>query len=366
MQLGILFQVNLIQLLIISTIFNGLIFCVLLLRKKENRYANRFLSLLLLALCLTFTPFAINKELYNQFLWLSWMPFSLTYWIGPSFYFYVKSITFPAFRIRKKDFWHFTPIILNYLHSGYHSLFHWSAAPWFHYFAELMEFCALISIVIYFFMAFRIISGYQKSILNQVSNLDSIQLSWVKQVIIVLGSTFALITLYLVVVNGVISRSYDPGSYSPFLQALLFLYSIVIYWLAIGGYRQTQVENSPPSGFSVNADRFKDTIETLMAAMESDRHFLDPMLSLKMLGKKTGLSEKDISAALNEHLGKNFYTFINEYRVKEVSRLLRDPKNTHLKIVELAYDAGFNSKATFNRIFKEYTGKSPNEFRTHV
>ena len=67
---------------------------------------------------------------------------------------------------------------------------------------------------------------------------------------------------------------------------------------------------------------------------------------------------------MNLELKKNFYTFVNELRIEEVKEKLRDPKNDNLKILSLAYDSGFNSKATFNRIFKQYVGLTPLEFKS--
>lgn len=77
----------------------------------------------------------------------------------------------------------------------------------------------------------------------------------------------------------------------------------------------------------------------------------------------TGLAEREISAAINQGLDKNFYAFVNEFRVEEVKTRLVDTKYGHLTILSIAFEAGFNSKATFNRIFKAYTGISPKAYQ---
>jgi AraC-like DNA-binding protein len=66
---------------------------------------------------------------------------------------------------------------------------------------------------------------------------------------------------------------------------------------------------------------------------------------------------------LNEKHKKNLYTFVNEYRVKEVIERFSDPKYNNYTILAIAFDAGFNSKTTFNSIFKNHTGLTPSEFR---
>jgi len=99
------FKVNPVQLLVLSAIVNSLLYALLILFKKENRNANYFLTFLLISLSLTFTPHLFNVELYNKHLWLSWMPLSLSYWIGPSLYFYIKSLTNPNFRFSRNHFY---------------------------------------------------------------------------------------------------------------------------------------------------------------------------------------------------------------------------------------------------------------------
>jgi AraC-like DNA-binding protein len=158
-------------------------------------------------------------------------------------------------------------------------------------------------------------------------------------------------------------ESYE-GSMFQYRDFVPFVIAILIYWTSYLGYKQSQTVNS--TKFNVDPIDDKDyskTAQQLVHIMEEEHLFLDPVLSLNTLSSKTQLSEKEISTTLNKHLNKNFYNFVNEYRVNEVKQRLLDPKFKDLKIISIAYDCGFNSKPTFNRIFKEYTGKSPNAFR---
>ncbi|NPD45591.1 AraC family transcriptional regulator [Lentimicrobium sp. S6] len=69
-----------------------------------------------------------------------------------------------------------------------------------------------------------------------------------------------------------------------------------------------------------------------------------------------------MSNIINQKHQKNFYEFVNQFRVEEVKKMMIDPQNKHLKLISLAYDAGFNSKASFNRIFKQTTSMTPSQF----
>ena len=102
----------------------------------------------------------------------------------------------------------------------------------------------------------------------------------------------------------------------------------------------------------------------LSTVIEQKKLYRNPELSLSDLSKSVDISERVISIAINQELGKNFFQFINEYRIGEVKERLKDPNNDHLKILSLAFDAGFNSKASFNRVFKSYTGQTPKDYKS--
>jgi len=65
---------------------------------------------------------------------------------------------------------------------------------------------------------------------------------------------------------------------------------------------------------------------------------------------------------INEHMGMNFYNLVNEYRVNEVKERMKSEDMKQLTILAIAFDSGFNSKSSFNTIFKEKTGRTPSEY----
>ncbi|WP_190810636.1 AraC family transcriptional regulator [Flagellimonas sp. S3867] len=360
-------NISIIQLITICAVANGFVFGFLLLEKKENRFANRFLSLALICMCLTFTPYMLDPSFWNQYRWLAWMPFSFSYWIGPAFYFYVRTLTNPSFRFTKKHLWHFSPLILNYIHSIYHLVYTGNHFPyhWFHFVAELLESMAVISILTYMVLSFKLVKQYQRQLLNNVSSFTKIDLEWVKKTIAVIVVSFVLIFVFLCVSSG-ISGMVFFNQWNEYRAAILLLYACMLYWISIHGYRQAQtIKITKPKDFSTDIPDKESIriIDQLHGVMTMEKLFRNPELNLTSLSKTIGISERSISEALNGHLHKNFYQFVNEYRVKDVQEKLMDPKNSHLKILSLAFDAGFNSKATFNRLFKGYTGVTPKEFK---
>jgi len=100
----------------------------------------------------------------------------------------------------------------------------------------------------------------------------------------------------------------------------------------------------------------------LLLYIENEKPYLNSELSLQDLADKLDVKRHHLSNVINQNHNKNFYEFINQYRITEVKAMLTDPENKHLKLISLAYDAGFNSKATFNRIFKQTTNMTPSQF----
>ncbi|RYF74627.1 MAG: AraC family transcriptional regulator, partial [Cytophagaceae bacterium] len=107
-----------------------------------------------------------------------------------------------------------------------------------------------------------------------------------------------------------------------------------------------------------------ERLSALLSFMNSEKPYLEPDLALPDLARRMHTNSVLLSQVINAGAGKNFNDFVNEYRVDEFKRQVRDPANAHLSFLGLALDCGFNSKATFNRAFKKFTGTSPKEFTT--
>jgi AraC-like DNA-binding protein len=122
-------------------------------------------------------------------------------------------------------------------------------------------------------------------------------------------------------------------------------------------------ENGKYAKSGLKEDQAIDYLDRLIKVMETEKPYLNRDLSIQDLSDLTGIPRHHITQVLNEVHGRNFFTFINEYRVREVISRFNDPKNNNFTILAIAFDAGFNSKTTFNSIFKSQTGMTPSEYR---
>ncbi|MCX7985881.1 MAG: AraC family transcriptional regulator [Bacteroidales bacterium] len=109
--------------------------------------------------------------------------------------------------------------------------------------------------------------------------------------------------------------------------------------------------------------KIREIESKLYRAMEEEKVYLRPQLSLQELAKKVNLSPSMLSQILNIYFNSNFSDFVNQYRVRAVIEKLQNPYYNRFNIVVLAYESGFNSKASFHRIFKQHTGKTPTEYK---
>ena len=97
--------------------------------------------------------------------------------------------------------------------------------------------------------------------------------------------------------------------------------------------------------------------------MTDEKLYLDQTLNLKTLAQKLSVSVNHLSQIINEMFNQNFHDFVNQYRVKECIKYLKDESNGRKTVLRIAFECGFNTKATFNSAFKKFTGMTPKEFR---
>ena len=100
-----------------------------------------------------------------------------------------------------------------------------------------------------------------------------------------------------------------------------------------------------------------------MALMENEKPYLNPSLTLFDVSSMTGIPPRSLSDVINSSLNKNFYDFINSFRIKEAETLLAESHETKKTILEILYQVGFNTKSSFNQAFKKHSGITPTQFK---
>jgi AraC-like DNA-binding protein len=110
-------------------------------------------------------------------------------------------------------------------------------------------------------------------------------------------------------------------------------------------------------------DQAQDLLKKLIFLMEHEQPYLDAGLSLAALATQLNVNTAYLSQVINEMFARTFNDFINDFRVEAVKKALAKKECDKYSILEIALDAGFNSKSVFNRVFKQQTGITPKKYR---
>lgn len=229
---------------------------------------------------------------------------------------------------------------------------------------EVYMIARTVHILVYLALCLILLRTHSKNLRNSFSALERINLVWLRWLVLAYATGLVAIVI--------LAQLDVPDT------ALHLFGTMVILIIGAKGLIQTEIfghqafpETAPKAGpkyerSSLTREQAEKAEKLLLAVMENDRLYLDEELSLRTLSEKTGLPSGHVSQVLNERLKRNFYDFVNGFRVEEAKRILRDPRRGDQKILGIAFDTGFASKVAFNRVFKKYTGMTPSEYKNRV
>jgi len=223
----------------------------------------------------------------------------------------------------------------------------------------------------YAMMGLITLHRYQKSLPDNYSYTERINLNWLK--LLVISILLLFIFLFGLIRFGTQQRLLRAENLFLYVGAVLSVYVFLIGYL---GLRQNTLllsatKDRPLTAHS-NISYQKTGLDDaaveriylqLLSHMEAEQPYLEDDLSLTALAQQLGLNTNQLSQVINQKAESNFFTFVNRYRVAAVKIKLKDPAFAHLSILGIAYECGFRSKSAFNRIFKEQTGISPIQYQ---
>jgi len=326
----------------------GLFLGVLLFARKEK--ANSILGALIISFSVLLLFYVAYWTHYLQYVpRYLYLAQGLTYLFGPLAYFYIRSDKSTLFF----NSLHFIPFALY----GIHFLLF----PFYN--DELRSIVAQVQVVsqnIHLLIYVGLI--YSFLMRNTVHYNGVLKLyRWRKKVFFgYLGYTITFNAYYVLVFSSLLSIEYD--------YMISMASSIFIYYIAYYGFRHPEVlsqyESKRYEKTSLSEPGAKAVLSTIKKIMVVDHLFLESDLNLPLLAEKSGISQHHISQAINQIEGISFSEFVNKYRVKRACELIKEQPES--KIIEVAYDCGFNNKNSFNNAFKRVTGQSPSQYKESV
>lgn len=373
------------DLVLIFTIYICLFFALYLVTlKKGKKISNYLLALFLLTQAAIPLDNLIDYGEVFKSVALDISPnlfysFGLAYWLeAPLLLLYVRSLSYKNFKVTLKDGIYFLPFILFSLYfiDGWLLLDNEIkiAAIQGNTIEQTPTFDRIIHIIravlrfVFGILCLKELHRYQKHIKNQVSDIENVDLTWLK--ILVIG--FLVIRTNAIFIAIAIAFSYEIGiSIDHEILGLtsnyvvLFLLTTLIFFSA--GY------STIFNGIDSKLDNLKDDettlafspeeIELIEKYMENNKPQLNQLLTLDGLASQLAMSPRNLSLIINRHFEKNFFEFINHYRIEESKKLLESAENRKTTMLDVMANSGFNSKATFNTFFKKLVGVTPTEYR---
>lgn len=330
--------------------------------RKGNRRQNRMLALYLLAMSvilgvLIFEGYPAIAEIQS----IVNLGIYCTFLLGPLIYFYLKITLIPQFKFKKKDVFHLIPFVVVLITTFVVNIVQGRSIT-----ANLLAsdpIDLINSIQIIFYLVWTIVELKLHYLVTKPEqfNLTKPKRYWLiffisSNILILLFRYFSiLISFHLLSIP----------NWCAWLSTLFWL-SICIFF-----YSTVFIALNLPDIFS-KSKKYKNTdlpesmkqqcLNKLQNLMDSEKLYRDASLSLDLLAKKIAISPKYLSLIINQSCHQNFYDFVNKHRIDESKKLMLN--DTQRKtILEIAYDVGFNSKQTFNKAFKQFTGMTPSAYK---
>lgn len=347
----------------------ALLFLIILISNKGKRTDHWILALLLVLIITSsyyvFLLYHKNGEYYQPV--FSEINFAIPLLYGVLLWFYSRSLLLRDFKFKLIDLLHFVPFIL-FLGFVFYMMINQKIETEHKMGYPLIK---LIINPIYIFMTLNFLNRFNKKVQEKYSydlQEHHYWLSWV---------AYGGLGLWVVACLGNVFNYFNEGQSNLlgdyFLVGFLALF---LFILAYVGFNRTKIfqavqddvqismedDESIHEEKSVDKSDYKKLYDQLLQTMETDKLYLDSQLSLHKLATKSKIPAGKLSTIINTHADQNFYDFVNTYRVKLIKERLRTDDMELYSILGIAEECGFNSKASFNRVFKKMEGKTPTQY----
>jgi AraC-like DNA-binding protein len=340
--------------------------------KGGNKVANRTLAALVAAMAVAVAG-AVVRTMHYDFVFphLSRVHDPFPFLVVPLIFLYVKTVTSRRSDFPKKEFLHFAPFILcvvylipyylqsrdaklNFLISEY---YYPSPGRWYYVRSALL----ILVATVYLILTARRILRFTREAGRGNAPAEKAALFQIR---------FFVAGFLILFAGGVLRYLLDHTAKTNLLVPLAA--SAFIYAIGYLSFRNPHAltqpgdEPAPAKKYersTLTPETAERYLKRLLQLMEAEKPYLDSELTVSKLAEKLSVPAPHLSQTINERLKQNFIDFINTYRVDEAKRRLVDPSRRHYSVLAIAEEVGFNSKSSFNSVFKKHVRMTPSEFR---
>jgi AraC-like DNA-binding protein len=343
---------------------------VLMFREKGEAVQKKWLALVILLVglqCLTF--------LYEYFQWYEsaphfiWISAPLWFLIGPALYFFSRNAIKRNTVFKWYDYFHFVPFIAAIVYIGRFYLLDGQTkisilTSFYNTYGQQPDYFLysfLLSEFIYAFYSLYLFNQYFQKVGNEYSNSIIYQTRWIRFLLV----SYIFFVLLSFIYNTVLLYDFEYYIHADYIT-YLFL-AIVVQILGFSAILNPQSFFKTPIDFdktyeSKNHGEFEALFKQLRDHMNNKKPYMNPELRLSDLSRELDIPAHKLSQVINTMGDQNFFEFVNSYRVNEVKKRLPKSEYKHLTMTGIAEECGFNSSASFYRVFKEQTQMTPSQF----
>ncbi|GGI57322.1 hypothetical protein GCM10011444_16310 [Winogradskyella haliclonae] len=303
--------------------------------------------------------------------------------LAPLIYLYVKSVTTSNFKFKKGHWWHFA-LAIGFVVYRFSIYTYDALQPGFNetqngvlkisldeeYILSIMSYIEPPFMLLYLAFTFQLFYSYRKKIIQYFSNTYKLELNWILTFLVLFSILFLYGTIQDIIGSRFIELGYQERWWLNLLVAMITLFvGIKGYFTDTTKLNKLDFSFSPKTiGIPEETDNIEhksvseEDITTVNHLMVDQKAYLNPELNLSDLAKMANMTRGQLSETINSGFNKNFNDFVNGYRVEAFKNMLKENKQQQLSLLGIAQECGFNSKATFNRVFKKLTSFSPTEY----
>ncbi len=313
-----------------------------------------------------------------------YFPITLDLAVQPLLYLYIVAITAAPKNLKRLALLHLLPAILFMAHAllvysqvmplvNMADKVRVAAVFYYNQVKAVEDYLSVLSFLIYLYLSWQQLLLYRQWVNAAISDASYPTYTWLRNLLLFMSGVTTLLLTNIILDYGFY---YGETSFVHW-QIFYLLLTIVIYFMGFKGYQQTISSNPLPEVAKAVVEFKKDSPElisfqevqrnsqTIRQLLEGGKIYRNPTLTIQELAKQVNLPANIVSYTISKAFQKSFRDLINEYRIEEVKSKLNDPAFQHLSILGMALDSGFNSEASFYRVFKKHTNVSPKEYQAN-
>lgn len=361
--------------IILMAFFHGLLLAsFFLFHKRLNAKSNKFLALSILGICVILGYefvfwLGLDEAIYK---WVLYLPIYIRTVIPVGIFYFVIFLIHPKHQLSKFE-------KLGFVFIGVELLLDLAYIPvnlWIedvkhveiaeYYITLAGWFLSVIASVLFLPLALVRVNKYQRFLYNNYSTTNKKSLRWMQ---IFLVSTLVITVLWIISFTQFMLGQWEESDYTFAIVTICFvilLFSISYFlvlqynWFEIAPIKEELNDDSTQSKLSVNTVSYHNQ---LMQLLQDEKVYENVNLTLDNLSERLQISSGYLSQIIKEKEQKNFFEFINFYRIEAVKAKLLDEHYKNYTIMGIAMESGFNSKSTFNAVFKKFTNETPSAYK---